>query len=343
MGNFQITVKGLYEKAQEFEKIVISWGIPSGAKKGPRVNIDRDPSNPKLGYAIANQISRKQISNRKHELIKYWEANHDITLWIAVEYQDHLFDFADAPLDKLDEFLENPKRLIFPSLEILPDGCKRCFQNALDLVTSAESLLKQKNILMHHVEFFILTAIEEFGKGLLILKQGKIEMKSGKSTATMSFFRSHREKFDEASRQLAGEQQAGLIGRKKAAWDCLVEHLQASGRPDALSLSDPDILDLLLRMRDKEFFRELFGITGIRHTGETYREQTLYVEYLGRSKSWNNPQTQRSERDLVILGKHLRMYCEVMIREIGTKDRIDKVRDIQEVLTDPDFILPSDC
>jgi len=330
MDYFQITVTGPYENARDLEGLMKSWDIPSGAKKGPRLIIERSESNPNLWYAIANELRGELVCDRRDELSKYWKDHSNVTLQIAPQHQDYCFDFADAPFDKLQSFLEKPKHLIFPPLDILPDGCKRCFQNALDLTISAEGLLKQQNVLRHHVAFFLLTALEEFGKGLLILKQGKADTTTGKKASTMSFFRSHREKFDQASKQL------------REAWDHLVRRLKASGRPDALRLSDEEIPIILTRLRNPDELSR-FKVKGIRHPGETYREQTLYVEYAGRSKEWINPQIRWSARELEILAKHIRIYCEIMIKEINGKGQINKVRDLQKVLTSPDFILPSDC
>jgi len=330
---FQIRVKGSYENAQDFQKIILPCGN--------RVNVVEDTSNPEVWHAIANDISGKIIRGKKDDLRKYWIANPKLTLLIAAKHQDDLFDFADAPFEKLEEFLENPKRWIFPPLSILPDGCKKCFQNALDFTTSAENLLGQRNILKHHVAFFLVTALEEFGKGLLILKEGTNAKKAGKNAAVMSSFRSHYEKFEEMSKQLAGEIQrvGGMYGRKKGAWDYLVEHLQASGRPDALELSDPDILIILRRMRHpKEFYREEVKM---KHPGEIYREQTLYVDYAGSSKSWSYPQTQWSERQLGILAKLLKICCKIMIKEINAKERFEDIRGILDLVSSPDFNLAS--
>jgi len=331
---FQIRVKGSCENARDFEKVILPWGN--------LVDVHRDTSIPEVWHAIANDVSGKTIRERKDDLKKYRIANPNVTLWITAKHQDDLFDFAEAPFEKLDKFLENPRRWIFPPLSILPDGCKKCFENALDLATSAENLLGQHNILKHHVAFFLVTALEEFGKGLLILKEGK---DAKEPAVAMSSFRSHYEKFEEMSKQLAGERQAGLTptsyGRKKAVWDCLVEHLQASGRPDALKLSDPDILIILRRMRHpKEFYREE-TLGKIKHPGEIYREQTLYVDYVGSSKSWSYPQTQWSERQLAIMAKLLKMCCRIMINEIDAKERIEDVRGILDLVSSPDFNLAS--
>jgi len=338
---FQVRAKGSYDDAIDFKEMMVSkWKILPEAKSGPRVVVARDTPNSILYHAIANEISGKKIRQGKDDLKEYWKGHSNATLWITPHNQDHCFNFAYAPFDRLDDFLGKPSGWVFLRLEILIDGCRNCLQNALDLATSVESSIKQGNIPNHHIEFFLLTALEEFGKALLLLKQGKETKKTGKKATDISWFRSHYQKFSEMSRQLFVEK-IRIDNAYRRVFERIIALMQASGYPRASEFSE-DIIDNLFRLSSPEELWEDSLSRGLRHPAEHYREQIAYVEYIGTSEEFLPPQTQWSKSLLVAVAELLKISCKIMIREINAKKEIDKIRDIKEVITSPDFVLPSD-
>lgn len=314
--DFSIIMRGKQADAEEFRDLVFASRVPYGAKSGPRVHLGPTDSDPNIYSVEAHELSPKLVRGTlRDKLVQNWRSHSYAHL--SVWTDDYLFDFSDMPAELLDSlldgFLRDPRRKIFPPFSTLSDGCGLCLQNSLALIDDAQELLKQRNEKdLGPATFLLVTAIEEFGKALIIRTAAKEASDNKHKIAiidTRDGFRDHSEKVGVASEQLK----------------CIAinGHIEFT---DLLTLLDP----FAMGETDLEVKRGSLG--------SVHREYGLYVNYSTHSKTWWSYKkhwdpltsifTKRNMEDLV---KLLKISCDAFMHEIQQKS-IDEVREPKEIL-----------
>jgi hypothetical protein len=169
-------MNGGEREAKQLKDLLLSFGIQEEAKPGPRVHMSQDESDPKKWYVSAGDLRHSDLTRVKVDLLKY--SKICICSHLSVQTEDDMFDLLEVPEEYLDDFLNNPREMIFPPVATLPDGIQKCLHNALRLCDSIETLLASGQDL-GHASFLLLTSLEELGKACMILEMAKAAKKKG--------------------------------------------------------------------------------------------------------------------------------------------------------------------
>jgi AbiV family abortive infection protein len=313
--DFSITMKGNRVDAEEFRDLVVSSGVPYGVKKGPRVHLNFSDSDPNTHVVSAVELPPKLVKKKlRDSLLHQWRSRsyEHLSVWTDDDY----FDFSDMPAQLLDNlldgFLNDPRSRIFPPLSTIPDGCRLCLENSLGLAHDVQELLKCRDMKdLGPTSFLFLTAIEEFGKALLILRAGK-EAPKGYKIAVIDAkdgFRDHAEKLSIANKQLleiAVSNNIGFMGTLSML------HTLGMGAP-SLGFKSGSL-------------------------GSAQREYGLYVNYVGEAKQWWSFK-ERWDPFANVINKDkikesvrlLEISCDTFLKELQQKS-IDQIREPKDIL-----------
>ena len=245
-------------EARHLMDLLVSSGIPGGARQGPRVHMNQDESDPKKWYVSAVDLRGSDVRRVKGDLLKYSKTctcSH-----LSVQTDDDMFDLLEVPEEYLDGFVENPRGMNFPPVATLPDGIKKCLQNALRLCDSVDALLASGQDL-GHASFLLLTSMEELGKACMILEMGKEAKKMGRKVAIIRQLRDHPEKLWRAGIQL--------------------KEVAVETQPHTF----PDFEEILLAVWQSDESARFMGIKR-GFLASIHREYGLYVNYFSHSKTW---------------------------------------------------------
>jgi len=245
-------------EARHLKDLLVSSGIREGAKQGPRVHMTQDKSDPKKWYVSAVDLRRSDVRRVKGGLLKYSKTctcSH-----LSVQTEDDMFDLLEVPEKYLEGFVKDPREMIFPPVATLPDGIKKCLQNALRLCDSVDALLASGQDL-GHASFLLLTSLEELGKACMILQMGKEAKKKESDIAVVRQFRDHSEKLWRAGIQL--------------------KEIAVETQPHTFL----DLEEILLTVWQSDESARFMGIER-GSLASIHREYGLYVNYFSHSKTW---------------------------------------------------------
>lgn len=296
MGSFSIVMNGPQRDAEDFHRLITSAGI--------QTNLTHDSESGKW-FVAAHNVSDKALKQKKGD-ISTFSTDHSYD-HLSIQTIDSMFDFSEAPLECLDEFLANPRYICFPPISTLSDGLTKSLEASLQLANSVDILFhSQKDTRdLGLMSFLLLTSLEEIGKACMIVAAAKEAERKGWRTAVIRGLRSHSKKFSIAGKQL---------------------------KPLAVQLNLVDQATFLHELGAK-IEGEPDGVFGKWH-----REYGLYVGYSAQGKRWRTFQTQYeqslvsdfSEDKIESWISLLRTACGALSR--GTKNKpLHQVRELKDM------------
>jgi len=186
-------MNGPQRDAEDFHRLITSAGI--------QTNLTHDSESGKW-FVAAHNVSDKALKQKKGD-ISTFSTDHSYD-HLSIQTIDSMFDFSEAPLECLDEFLANPRYICFPPISTLSDGLTKSLEASLQLANSVDILFhSQKDTRdLGLMSFLLLTSLEEIGKACMIVAAAKEAERKGWRTAVIRGLRSHSKKFSIAGKQL---------------------------------------------------------------------------------------------------------------------------------------------
>jgi len=270
-----------------------------------QIKLSQDTESKKWFVRI-NNVASKDIKHKKDDMVNYSRTQSYDLLWIQTE--DGLFDFSEAPLERLDDFIGNPEHICFPPISTLRDGFMKSVENSLQLVNSVDVLFSsdRTHSYLGLMSFLLLSSIEEIGKAHMIAMAAKEAAKKKWKTAMIRGLKKHPMKFNIAGKQLKPfAEQLDLLNQATLLHELCAK---IEGEPD--------------------------GVFGKRH-----REYGLYVGYSPTGKRWRTFQSQYeqtlvspfSENEITSWICLLKTACNTLLQEARSKP-LHEVTELKDVM-----------
>lgn len=277
-----------------------------------------------IAYLVANEVRKREIDGMKtklYEFLKQVDPTKECLILALHENPNKFSIHLELNSEnRLQEFLENPRVVIFPKTTKLVAGVRACLENALNLDYSAHILLNNERT--DHAAFLLITAFEEIGKALMLVDSGRKAIEEHCESAMVEKWRDHEAKIRESMDLLLGKTvkiEPNAYRREKGALDSL---------RDTLSEIDFEDMKACAGFSGVSLFMTLENLTRI------HREYALFVEHDGIDIDWQSPKIQFNGDVLSLMCNLAAAICKILLHEFEKIKTIAEVPDLKELLRD---------